>query len=147
MEADASPFPVRVTTAGQSRLPVGAALFAFLGVYTVFGDLSNTTSCNSTQQNKTFYNKRERRMTEPEVLTVEQVAEYLQMPVQTVRQHLRNRELPGRKVGKTWRVLRSELEAWLRQPEAGGDEDAAPEWRPRITPRPSLPTTNQPPST
>jgi excisionase family DNA binding protein len=56
-------------------------------------------------------------MTEPEVLTVEQVAEYLQIPVQTVRQHLRNRELPGRKVGKVWRVLRSELEAWLRQPE------------------------------
>ena len=60
-------------------------------------------------------------MTEPEVLTVEQVAEYLQMPVQTVRQHLRTGELPGRKIGKTWRVLRSELDAWLRQPEPIGE--------------------------
>jgi len=41
--------------------------------------------------------------------------------VQTVRQHLRTGELPGRKIGKTWRVLRSELDAWLRQPEPVGD--------------------------
>ena len=65
-------------------------------------------------------------MTEDEVLTTEEVAQYLKMKEQTVRDLLRLRKLPGRKIGKSWRVLRSELEAWLRQSEPVGDEDGAP---------------------
>ena len=31
---------------------------------------------------------------------------------------------PGRKVGVEWRVLRSELDAWLRQPEPVEDGES-----------------------
>ena len=61
---------------------------------------------------------------EDEVLTTEEVAQYLKMKEQTVRDLLRLRKLPGRKIGKSWRVLRSELEAWLRQPEPVEDGEA-----------------------
>lgn len=60
-------------------------------------------------------------MTVDEVLTTEEVAQFLKIDKQTVRELLRLRKLPGRKVGRDWRVLRSELDAWLRQPEAVGD--------------------------
>ena len=65
-------------------------------------------------------------MSENDVMTTEEVSQYLRIDEQTVRDLLRARKLPGRKVGRSWRVLRSELEAWLRQPEPVGDEDAAP---------------------
>ncbi|MBK7202472.1 MAG: helix-turn-helix domain-containing protein [Anaerolineae bacterium] len=45
------------------------------------------------------------------------------MKEQTVRDLLRLRKLPGRKIGKSWRVLRSELEAWLRQSEPSAAEE------------------------
>ena len=57
----------------------------------------------------------------PEVMKVEQVAAFLQMHPNAIRAMLRARKLPGRKVGVEWRVLRSELEAWLRQPEPVGE--------------------------
>jgi len=56
-------------------------------------------------------------MSENDVMTTEEVSQYLRIDEQTVRDLLRARKLPGRKVGRSWRVLRSELEAWLRQPE------------------------------
>ncbi|MFZ1265760.1 MAG: helix-turn-helix domain-containing protein [Anaerolineae bacterium] len=62
-------------------------------------------------------------VTEDEVLTTEEVAQYLKMKEQTVRDLLRLRKLPGRKIGKSWRVLRSELEAWLRQSEPSAAEE------------------------
>ena len=65
-------------------------------------------------------------MSENDVMTTEEVSQYLRIDEQTVRDLLRARKLPGRKVGRSWRVLRSELEAWLRQSEPVGDEDAAP---------------------
>ena len=65
-------------------------------------------------------------MSENDVMTTEEVSQYLRIDEQTVRDLLRARKLPGRKVGRSWRVLRSELDAWLRQPEPVGDEDAAP---------------------
>ena len=65
-------------------------------------------------------------MSENDVMTTEEVSQYLRIDEQTVRDLLRARKLPGRKVGRSWRVLRSELEAWLRQSEPVGDEYAAP---------------------
>ena len=56
-------------------------------------------------------------MSENDVMTTEEVSQYLRIDEQTVRDLLRARKLPGRKVGRSWRVLRSELEAWLRQPQ------------------------------
>ena len=62
-------------------------------------------------------------MTVDEVLTTEEVDQFLKIDKQTVRELLRLRKLPGRKVGRDWRVLRSELEAWLRQSEPSAAEE------------------------
>ena len=50
------------------------------------------------------------------VLSVEEVAEILGLSLAAVRRLLLRGELPGRKVGKRWRILRAELEHFL----AGG---------------------------
>lgn len=47
------------------------------------------------------------------ILTVEQAAEKLQMTTKVVREYLRVGKLPGRKVGRAWRVLESDLERWI----------------------------------
>ncbi|MDO8585432.1 MAG: helix-turn-helix domain-containing protein [Armatimonadota bacterium] len=44
-------------------------------------------------------------------LTVEQAAEYLQLSPYTVRQWLRSGKIPGRKIGRVYRILESDLEA------------------------------------
>jgi len=64
-------------------------------------------------------------VTVDEVLTTEEVAQFLKIDKQTVRELLRLRKLPGLKVGRDWRVLRSELDAWLRQsePVANGEPE------------------------
>jgi excisionase family DNA binding protein len=49
------------------------------------------------------------------VLTLEQVAEFLQVSETTVYQLTRSGELPARKVGREWRYLKSDLVVWLRQ--------------------------------
>jgi excisionase family DNA binding protein len=53
---------------------------------------------------------------DPEVLTVEQAAELLQVDTDTIRALARQGELPGRKVGREWRFSRAAVLAWL-----GGD--------------------------
>ena len=62
-------------------------------------------------------------MSENDVMTTEEVSQYLRIDEQTVRDLLRARKLPGRKVGRSWRVLRSELEAGLRQSEPSAAEE------------------------
>ncbi len=47
------------------------------------------------------------------ILTVPQAAEKLQMNPDIVRDYLRLGKMPGRKVGKAWRVLESDLELWI----------------------------------
>lgn len=47
------------------------------------------------------------------ILTVEQVAEKLQLKPLTVREYLRKGKIPGRKLGKSWRVLETDLEWFI----------------------------------
>jgi excisionase family DNA binding protein len=49
----------------------------------------------------------------PEVLTVEQAAELLQVEADDVRALADAGELPGRRIGDEWRFLRRALLAWL----------------------------------
>jgi|GEM_PF-324727 len=69
------------------------------------------------------------------ILTIEQAAELLHLNPQVVRQYLRQGKLPGRKIGKHWRVIEEELTDFVRQ---GGQEgsgklsawnERAREWR------------------
>ena len=59
------------------------------------------------------------RSPDPEVLTVEQAAELLQVDADTVSTLAREGTLPGRKVGREWRFARAALLRWI-----GGDTDA-----------------------
>jgi excisionase family DNA binding protein len=52
-------------------------------------------------------------MPDDELLTPEESAAYLKMHVDSVRRLLRNRKLPGVKVGGSWRISKSILNAVL----------------------------------
>jgi excisionase family DNA binding protein len=52
-----------------------------------------------------------------EVLTVEQVAELLQVEPDAVAELADAGELPGRRIGEEWRFLRGAVLAWLGGPE------------------------------
>lgn len=48
-----------------------------------------------------------------QILTVEQAAEKLQLTTKTTRKLLKEGKMPGRKVGRAWRVLETDLERWV----------------------------------
>lgn len=48
-----------------------------------------------------------------QILTVEQAAEKLQLTPKTTRKLLKEGKMPGRKVGRAWRVLDTDLERWI----------------------------------
>lgn len=54
---------------------------------------------------------------EPDVLTVEQLAELLQVDAPTVRKLATAGELPGRKLGRQWRFSRQAVLDWLANPQ------------------------------
>jgi excisionase family DNA binding protein len=69
--------------------------------------------------------KRERMRTSlQEILDVEGAAAALGVSRRLVLRLLRAGELPGKKVGREWRILRSAIVGWLKEP-AGGKE---PQW-------------------
>jgi len=49
-----------------------------------------------------------------QLLTVKEVAEYLNVHELTVRRHLESGKLKGYKVGNRWRIKRVDLEAYLK---------------------------------
>jgi len=53
----------------------------------------------------------------PDVLTLEQLAELLQIDDKTVRALAAKGELPGRKLGRHWRFSRQAVLDWLATPE------------------------------
>ena len=55
------------------------------------------------------------------ILTINQVADLLKVPKSTVYRLVRDHQLPGHKVGKHWRFVESEVEAWICE-QHGSDE-------------------------
>ena len=49
-----------------------------------------------------------------EVLTIEEVADYLRLPEEVVLQEVAEGHLPGRKIADTWRFLKAAIDDWLR---------------------------------
>lgn len=47
------------------------------------------------------------------ILTVAQAAEYLKVCEKTVRRLISNKELSASKVGKSWRIQKSDIEKYL----------------------------------
>ena len=70
-------------------------------------------------------------MTLPDVLTIEEVAEFLRLPQDDVRRYAACLMIPGRQIGDQWRFSHRALEEWLRGPsgkqallsQAGAFED------------------------
>ena len=65
----------------------------------------------------------------PEVLTAEELAGYLGVHYRTVLQLAREGQLPGRRVGNSWRFHKQAIDAWLagqmRGEQRGGVEAKA----------------------
>ena len=53
------------------------------------------------------------RTEKPEILTSEEVAEFLRVPLLTVQRQAKAGRLPGRRVGKQWRFSRTVLLEWI----------------------------------
>jgi excisionase family DNA binding protein len=78
----------------------------------------------------------------PDVLTLDEAARYLRLPKPKVRRLAADGQLPGRQVGKDWRILKSALDGWLqgsnalarlvRQAGALADDENLNELRRRI---------------
>lgn len=56
-------------------------------------------------------------MAEPagEVLTIEELAEYLKIPKSTLYKLVREGSVPCQKVGKHWRFRKDAIDRWLEQ--------------------------------
>ncbi|MCK5454890.1 MAG: helix-turn-helix domain-containing protein, partial [Calditrichia bacterium] len=51
-------------------------------------------------------------MTEDKIMTVEEVAKYLRVHFQTVLKLLRDGSIRAQKVGRSWRILKSEVDKY-----------------------------------
>ena len=58
-----------------------------------------------------------------EILTLKQVAEYLQLAEKTAYRLAAEGKLPGLKVGGSWRFKREDLEDWIEQQKQNTNED------------------------
>lgn len=54
---------------------------------------------------------------EDEILTIREVAEYLKIKEKTAYALVARGEIPGFKVGGSWRFRKSELNRWIREQE------------------------------
>ena len=61
-----------------------------------------------------------------DILTLAEAAAYLRVPESAVEQLATAEEIPARKIGGEWRLLRQALEDWLRCPDRR-PADKAPE--------------------
>ena len=53
-----------------------------------------------------------------EVLTIEEVANYLRLPEEIVLEEAVQGHLPGRKIADTWRFLKTAIDDWLRSQDS-----------------------------
>jgi excisionase family DNA binding protein len=56
--------------------------------------------------------------TTSEIMTLEEVADYLRLPVDSVLRQAQQGKLPGRQIEDQWRFLRSAIDAWLNPPNS-----------------------------
>ena len=57
----------------------------------------------------------ETRIQDEEILTVRQVSKLLKLHQRTIYKLVRNGTIPGRRVGKSWRFLKSEIIKWFEK--------------------------------
>ncbi len=54
---------------------------------------------------------------ESDIMTMDEVAEYLKLKLKTAYALAARGEIPGFKVGGSWRFRKSEIDRWIRQQE------------------------------
>ena len=52
--------------------------------------------------------------TASEVFTLEEVTDYLKLPLDTIEREASQGHIPGRRIEDTWRFLKSAIDDWLR---------------------------------
>jgi len=57
---------------------------------------------------------------ESDILTIHEVASYLKLKLKTAYHLAAKGDIPGFKVGGSWRFRRSEIERWIKQQEKKG---------------------------
>ena len=50
-----------------------------------------------------------------QVLTIQELSDYLKVPVSTLYKLVREKSIPSFKVGKHWRFHKDAIDAWMRQ--------------------------------
>jgi len=50
-----------------------------------------------------------------DVLTIKQIAEFLQMNERTIYNLVKKRKIPAFKVGSDWRFLKTDIDNWIEQ--------------------------------
>ena len=50
----------------------------------------------------------------PDVLTLDEVADYLRLPKETVERQATRGKIPGRRIEESWRFLRKAIDNWLQ---------------------------------
>lgn len=68
---------------------------------------------NETPASVIARNSNSRAWVECDILTVEDVAQFLRVPKSTVYKLARSGQLPASKVGKHWRFLRADVHEWV----------------------------------
>jgi excisionase family DNA binding protein len=58
-----------------------------------------------------------------EIMTPHEAAEYLRLNVRTIYRLVKNGNLAGRKVGRSWRFRKDALDKWLSTRETPSSED------------------------
>jgi excisionase family DNA binding protein len=51
----------------------------------------------------------------PQLMSIDQLADYLGLSKQTLYNWLSKKKIPGIKIGKVWRFKRAEIENWLKK--------------------------------
>ncbi|MGE5613186.1 MAG: helix-turn-helix domain-containing protein [Bacillota bacterium] len=51
----------------------------------------------------------------PEILTIKQLAEFLQVSDQTIKRAIKARKLKAFKIGKDWRIEKEEVIKWVKE--------------------------------
>ena len=52
-----------------------------------------------------------------DVMTIEELSEYLKIPKSTLYKQVQERKIPGQKIGKQWRFSRAAIDRWMNDPE------------------------------
>jgi excisionase family DNA binding protein len=83
------------------------------GIDDAGGPASRRVTIETIQEPDTVVGRHAFRPFEPDVLTLEEVAELLAVEPAAVERLARSGELPGRRIGELWRFARSAVLAWL----------------------------------